>query len=212
MPPGVSHTDVGAPRVASHPPVSRPARMRPPRPPVTFAALVALALLTAPAADAQVTPGGSGTVRPRGGAGRPVPGPIDPRQPLRDSIAFGPSRPGPAGAGLTPAAVPRTSGTRQPLPGERLACRNAPWPRGWIAAAYVADGGQCPGSAGGAAAAAVLVRFDRQPLYGQLEVCADQPTPINWQVVDEPVEDASARCPGAARGDTPAMKRIRRTQ
>jgi hypothetical protein len=173
--------------------------MRPPRPPVTFATLVALALLAVPAAVAQVAPGGSGTVRPRRGVGRPAPGTIDPRQPFRDSIAFGPSRPGPGAAGPTPAAVPRTSGTRQPLPGERLACRNAPWPRGWIATAYVADGGQCPG-------------FDRQPLYGRLDVCADQPTPINWQVLDEPVEDASARCPGAARGDKPAMKRIRRAQ
>jgi hypothetical protein len=131
-------------------------------------------------------------------------------RPIRDTL-FGPRGRGPGGTEPTTAAVPRTSGTRQALPGERLMCRNAPWPRGWIAAAYVPDGGQCPGSADGAPTAAVLVRFDLLAMHARLEVCADQPTPMGWKVVtDQPIEAAAERCPGAARGDAPPMKRIQR--
>lgn len=176
------------------------------RAPSVVAALAVLAVVGC-------TSGGA-TGRPRAGGG-PGAGTVNPatgpRVPLRDTVAFGPTRPGPGGRAPTPAAVPRTSTTRQPLPGERFLCRDQPWPRGWIATAYVPDGGQCPGSTHGDAAGAVLVRFDALALHARLEVCADQPTPMGWQVVaDEPVEAAADRCPGAASGDAPAMKRIRR--
>lgn len=98
---------------------------------------------------------------------------------------------------------------------QRRQCRTGAIASGWIAVAYEASAGQCPGrSVGGAdsaATVAVLVRYATAPVGTRLDVCADQPIPGGWnEVTDEGPGDLSA-CPQAAPPGKPTAVRIRRS-
>jgi len=98
---------------------------------------------------------------------------------------------------------------------EQQVCRSSGAPRGWIAVAYFSASEQCPARAGGdsastSATAAIITHYAVRPVGTELDVCVDQNTPIGWEsVTDEAAED-TGRCPGAARGDKPTTRRIRR--
>lgn len=95
----------------------------------------------------------------------------------------------------------------------RRVCRNASFPRGYIATAYESSASQCPlspGRADSVGTVAVLVRYDAAPVGTRLDMCADQVIPSGWSPArDEGPGDPGA-CPGATRnGDT--VQRIVRT-
>ncbi|MDF1505052.1 hypothetical protein [Roseisolibacter sp. H3M3-2] len=113
--------------------------------------------------------------------------------------------PVPGGVVPTPANGVRT-------PDQRRICRTESVPREWIAVAYVEAEGQCPArqDVGTSANAAIITHLPTKSLGTVLDVCLDQRVPIDWQILrGEPVADPAA-CPGAARGEAPTTRRIRR--
>lgn len=190
--------------------MSRPSRPRP--------VAAALAAVLALAATAACTAIATAPARLHGSNGAAVGGAIGVTGRTAGVFGAARARPGfPGRVGLDSALGGRLGdpATGSAYANERRVCRTGGAPRGWIAVDYVSGSDECPArarrrGADSAATVAIVVRYDAWPRGTVLEVCADQPVPLTWSYDTEAPAADPGRCPGAARGDRPTTRRIRR--